>query len=314
MLSNNSRSYDPIAYNNGGVWPFLTGFVAMAEYEYRRPHSAFAHLRQLVDLTFDHALGYHHEILSGDFYRPLDESVPHQLFSSGMVITPLIRGLLGIRADAPNRALRLAPQIPAAWERLRVKNYRVGSSRLTIEIRKTGISNLRFEMTKEDDDPLKLQLKPALPAFARITKLIVDGKSVKLTPAVVSAGNILNYEPVLRRRSTIEIVYKGGIEIDVPQAEVLPGARSASIKVLDVSTPAPNRLALRLEGLAGRSYTVRARGGHILQEVIGGTLKGEERGWKLIEIAFPASTALNDDDLYQTRNLELRLREPGRNR
>ncbi|MBL8208836.1 MAG: amylo-alpha-1,6-glucosidase, partial [Blastocatellia bacterium] len=90
--------------------------------------------------------------------RPLDESVPHQLFSTGMVITPFVRGLLGLRADVAKQTLRFAPQLPAAWDSLKVKNYRIGSSRVTITERRSSISNLRFEIEKNDDAELKLQL------------------------------------------------------------------------------------------------------------------------------------------------------------
>jgi hypothetical protein len=309
MLSNRSPAYDPVAYNNGGVWPFLTGFVATAEYEYRHPHAGYTHLRQLVNLTFDHALGSHHEILSGDYYRPLDESVPHQLFSSGMVITPFVRGLLGLRPDAQNHVLRFAPQLPPAWDRLRVKNYRLGSSKLTFDIRRPAFSNLRFEIAKEDDEPIKLQLAPTLPIFARITRVTVDGKAVKNISNLVAANGIFNYETTLKRRRVIEITFKGGIEIDLPQPPAQPGARTTSLKVLYVTTFGPNRLALILEGLAGRSYTLRVRGGHTVQEAAGGILRNEENGWKPIDVSFPGS---GNNDSYQTRNLELRLKEPGK--
>lgn len=309
MLGNQSPAYDPIAYNNGGVWPFLTGFVACAEYEYRRPHSGVAHLRQLANLGLDHSLGAHPEILSGDFYRPLDESVPHQLFSTGMVVTPFVRGLLGLRADAANRSLRIAPQLPAAWESLRVKNYRIGSSLVTFRIRRPQISNLRFEIEKQDDEQLKLMLAPALPALAKITRVTVDGKLVRFSPAYYGANTVCQFEAMLKRRAIIEISYKDGIEIDAPLPQTQIGDRTSSLKVLDVTTPAPNRMTVKLEGLAGRNYLLRLRGGMSVLSVQGGTLKGENNGWKLIEIAFAAS---DNKESYQSRNLELSLKESGK--
>jgi hypothetical protein len=307
MLGNASRAYNPIAYNNGGVWPFLTGFVACAEYEYRRPHAGFAHLAQLVNLSFDHALGSHHEILSGDFYRPLDESVPHQLFSSGMVVTPFIRGLLGLRPDAARRSLRFAPQIPAAWDSLRVSNYRIGSSRLSFQFKRIGAAGLRYEIEKGDEELLKVQFAPALPAHARVAKLTLDGKTVKLNPCVMSGAETnCTFEMSLRKRSVVEITLKSGLEIDAPRAPLEPGGRTRSLKVLDVSSPGPNRLLLRLEGLAGQRYTLRARGPSAVQDVLYGALRGEEAGWKLIDVVFPASEA------YQRRDIEIRLRDGGK--
>lgn len=309
MLGNQSPAYDPIAYNNGGVWPFLTGFVACAEYEYRRPHSGFAHLRQLANLGLDHSLGAHPEILSGDFYRPLDESVPHQLFSTGMVVTPLVRGLLGLRADAANKTLRIAPQLPAAWEVLRVKNYRLGSSLLSFSLKRTQISTLRFEIEKQDDEQLKLLLAPALPALAKITRVTVDGKPVKFTPAFYGANTVCQLEVSLKRRAMVEISFRDGIEFEPPFEQTQIGDRTASLKVLEVTTPTTNRLAVKLEGLSGRNYLLRVRGVMSILSAQGGVLKGEENGWRLIEIAFPTAEG---NETYQARTLELTLKEPGK--
>lgn len=309
MLASTSPAYDPIAYNNGGVWPFLTGFVACAEYEYRRPHSGFAHLQQLASLGLDHSLGSHPEILSGDFYRPLDESVPHQLFSTGMVITPFVRGLLGLRADAAKQTLRFAPQLPAAWDLLKVKNYRIGPSRVTITARRSSISTFRFEIEKNDDAELKLQLAPALPALAKVTKVTVDGKSVKFTQAFYGANSACQLETTLKRRTVIEITFKDGIEFDVPTPATQLGERTTSLKVLEAATPGTNRLTLKLEGLNGRSYTLRFRGGLSVVSAQGGTIKGDEGGWKWIEVAFPSSA---NNDAYQTRLLELTVKESGK--
>ncbi|MFN0111347.1 MAG: amylo-alpha-1,6-glucosidase [Blastocatellia bacterium] len=309
MLANTSSAYDPVAYNNGGVWPFLTGFVTCAEYEYRRPHSGFAHLRQLANLGLDHSLGYHPEILSGDFYRPLDESVPHQLFSTGMVVTPFVRGLIGLRADAAKQTLRIAPQLPAAWDSLKVKNYRIGSSRVTLSAQRTQISNFRFEIEKADDTELKLMMAPALPALAKVTRVTVDGKSVKFTQAFYGANSACQFEALLKRRITIEIAFNGGIEFDVPTLPTQLGERTTLLKVLEVTTPTTTRLSVKLEGLPGRSYLLRFRGGLSIASAQGGTLKGDDGGWKLIEVAFPAT---GNNHAYQTRSLELTLKESGK--
>ena len=314
MLSSRSPAYDPIAYNNGGVWPFLTGFVAAAEYEYHRSHAGFAHLRQLVQLTFDHALGAHPEILSGEFHRPLDESVPRQLFSAGMVITPFVRGLLGLRIEGAMRTLRLAPQLPAAWDALTVRNLRIGAGRVTVQIRRLGTAGFRYEFEKSDNEPLKLDFQPALPALSRIVKVLQDGKALKLAPnACATSGpdTPCRFETTLQRRTVFEIATKGGIEVDAPTQPTPLGARSTSLRILDASTPGPNRYALRLEGLAGRTYTLRARGGLALLDVLAGTPKGEENGWRLIEVAFPNADP-PDDATYTRRDLELRFKEPGR--
>ena len=283
MLGNRSPAYDPIAYNNGGVWPFLTGFVACAEYEYGHAHSGLAHLRQLVNLTFDHALGSHHEILSGDYYRPLDESVPHQLFSSGMVITPFVRGLLGLRADSPNDKLRLAPQLPAAWDRLAVRNYRFGESRMAIEVSRPSLTSMKLKLSKEDDRPVKLTLAPVLPYLAKVTGVSVDGK-----PALAAT----QVEAILRKQTVVEILWAGGIEVDVPSEPARIGDRTTSLKMLSCEPAGAKRLVMKVEGARGRTYSLRLRGGDRIQSVTGGKLTGEKDGWRIVEIFFPSDAGI----------------------
>lgn len=309
MLTKSSPAYDPIAYNNGGVWPFLTGFVSCAEYEYRRPHSGFAHLQQLASLGSDHSLGVHPEILSGDFYRPLDESVPHQLFSTGMVITPFVRGLFGLRPEAAKQTLRFAPQLPAAWDSLKIKNYRIGSSRITIYARRMQFSNFRFEIEKADDAELKLLMAPALPALSKVTRVAVDGKPVKFTQSFYGVNATCQFEALLKRKTILEITFKDGIEFDVTTPATQLGDRTTSLKVLETSTPTTTQLAIKLEGLAGKTYVLRFRGGLNILSAQGGAIKSDENGWKLIEVTFPASAS---NDQYQTTTLGLTLKEAGK--
>ena len=93
MLATDHSLYDPLHYNMGAVWPFVTGFVAWGHYRYERPWAAFPLVDALARLTFDFARGRHPELLSGAFYRPLDTAVPHQFFATSMFVTPLMRGL-----------------------------------------------------------------------------------------------------------------------------------------------------------------------------------------------------------------------------
>ena len=112
MLSADSDLYDPLQYNMGTVWPFVTGFASWAQYRYRRPWAGFHLMDAIKQMTFDWSLGRHGELFSGTFYQPLDQTVPHQFFATSMLVTPLLRGVFGWEPDAPNGRARLAPQLP----------------------------------------------------------------------------------------------------------------------------------------------------------------------------------------------------------
>ncbi|HEX4945625.1 MAG TPA: GH116 family glycosyl hydrolase [Blastocatellia bacterium] len=299
MLGASSAAYSPIAYNNGGVWPFLTGFVALGEYQYQRSHSGFAHLQQVANLAFDFALGYRPEILSGDYYRPLDESVPHQFFSVGMTITPFVRGLLGLRASEKN--LCFAPQMPAAWDKLKVRNILVGRSRLTIEAERFN-GSVRYVLSKDSAAPLSLQLAPSLPLLAKPLRVTVDNKPVQFKIAAENAAPICSFVATLQAKTIIEISYTNDVELDVPFLAPQIGERTTSLKVLDITAPASNKLTVKVEGLARQSYNLRWRGGAIMTKLSGATAKGEKDGWKLLEVTMPAGEG------WQTKTIELEFK------
>jgi hypothetical protein len=299
MLSRRSRAYDPIAYNNGGVWPFLTGFVSLAEYRYDRPHSAFAHWRQLAVQTFDFALGSHPEILSGEFYRPLDESVPHQLFSSGMVITPFVRGLLGIIADAPKQRLQLTPKIPARWDAMRFENLRIGKTRVGMAYARRDYQHQRYEFTLDGGESLIIDFAPSLPQNARVINLTIDG-----TPSKCSAPSPnCRIEVRLHSKTVVEVTLAGGIEIDVPTTATQIGERSSALKLVEIRNREGGAVEIQTEGRPGMSYRIRCRADKLIRVVSGGEIDNEDSGWKVITVKIPAGST--DDYIGHQLTLQL---------
>ncbi len=137
-ISPQTPFYDPISYHQGSIWPLFTGWVSLAEYRAGRPLSGYAHLMQNANLTWAQDLGSVTELLSGEFFEPLGRSSSHQMWSSAMVVTPLLRGLFGLDWDAPNHTLRLTPHLPAHWDRARLRNVPLGSSNVTLDYQRRG--------------------------------------------------------------------------------------------------------------------------------------------------------------------------------
>jgi hypothetical protein len=132
-VSDRTPFYDPISYHQGSVWPLFTGWVSLAEYRAGRPLSGYAHLMQNADLTWAQDAGAVTELLSGEFFQPLGRSSSHQIWSSAMVLTPAIRGLFGVECDALNHVLRLAPNLPATWDRATLRNVPLGDARIDLD-------------------------------------------------------------------------------------------------------------------------------------------------------------------------------------
>ncbi|OYV65100.1 MAG: hypothetical protein B7Z72_12535, partial [Gemmatimonadetes bacterium 21-71-4] len=131
-LASESPLYDPLHYNNGTVWPFVTGFLSLAEYRYHNPYAGRAQL-DAIGRTFDvWGLGRNPEVFSGASFEPLETAVPQQFFSTAMFLTTLLRGAYGLDADAPHGALSLAPHLfdrPAIYA---VNGVRIGAAKLDV--------------------------------------------------------------------------------------------------------------------------------------------------------------------------------------
>ena len=249
-LSATSALFDPLHYNNGAVWPFVTGFVSLAEYNYHNASAGFLALEAIARTGFDQSLGRNPELFSGRLYKPLDTAVPQQFFATSMVLTPLIRGLLGIDVDVPRRRMTIAPHLPPDWDSVAVDNVPVGASRVSFVVRQRRETiTLSLRRSGEDRAPLEVEFSPALPLGAQ-----VSGTGV----ATHTAGDVhASVRASLQDAAELSVNYRGGWCIVPPAMPPAIGARSAAPRVLSERLATDGAYVVALEGLAGQSYTFR---------------------------------------------------------
>jgi glycogen debranching enzyme len=133
-ISEKTPFYDPISYHQGSVWPLFTGWVSLAEYRAGRPMAGYASLMQNLNLTWAQDLGSVTELLSGAFFQPLGRSSSHQLWSSAMIVSPMLKGLFGLNWDATRNQIAVSPHLPADWDRAKVSNVQVGDVAVDLEM------------------------------------------------------------------------------------------------------------------------------------------------------------------------------------
>lgn len=258
MLSSDSDLYDPLQYNSGTVWPFVTGFVSLGQYRYGRPWAGFLLIDAVKQLTFHWSLGRHPELLSGAYYAPLDETVPHQFFASSMLPTPLIRGLLGWEPDAPRGAASLAPRLPADWNRLGVSNLQVGSTRVDVSVERAP-GRIRA-ILRSEGPAVRLTYVAALPPGSRSHLARLDGqvvsRAVEQGPREIILRLPVELEGTERR---LEIEWQGGLEVAPSRVDLQPGQESSGLRIVDFGLEDED-WRLTLEGNAGASYRVRLIG------------------------------------------------------
>jgi glycogen debranching enzyme len=294
LISSRSELYDPLSYHYGSVWPLFTGWASVGAYRYGRPHVGYQALMANALLTFQGALGYVTELLSGDLNAPFGRSSHHQVWSEAMVVSPLLRGLLGIEASEGGRSLTFAPQLPADWDRVTVRNVPAGDSRVDLSlVREPGVVTIvvdRRESTPStpasssrsaNGGAVTLTLAPAFPLDARVRSVTVDGREARFeierrgdvqraTVTLPPAGAPSRGAAVSSASGPVRVVftYDEGTEVYVPIDPPERGAASEGLRILR-SRADGGTLGLTLEGLAGRTYALGVRSPRSVGEVPG---------------------------------------------
>ena len=307
LISSQSELYDPLSYHYGSVWPLFTGWASMGAYRYGRPHVGYQALMANALLTFQGALGYVTELLSGDRNAPFGRSSHHQVWSEAMVLSPMIRGLLGLEVSDGGRALTFAPQLPADWDRVAVRNVSAGGARLAFNVaRAPGRLSIDIEAAPASPGALfaespTVMLSPAFPLDARMRSVAVDGRD---TPFRMESRGDVQHATVSVPRTALSpltapgtqpgaasarsigarVVFSYDEGTDVSAAVEIParGATNEGLRILRSHADA-GALHLTLEGVAGRTYAVSVRTPRAL---------GDAPGVTVVAAAAPGSASL----------------------
>lgn len=300
LLSNRSELYDPLSYHYGSVWPLFTGWAAVGAYQHGRPHVGYQALMANALLTYSGALGYVTELLSGDFNAAFGRSSHHQIWSEAMVITPVVRGLLGVSLSRAGTSLEFAPQLPADWDRASLVNVAAGASRYDLKLeRNRGLMTISAERQADarstpGSSPAPLQelvVSPAFPLDAVVQAVTVDGRAGRFE--IIRRGDVQHARVVVPSPGAVVRVvfqYSDGSDVYVAPVAPAPGAQNSGLRVLR-STAAGGRLRLLLEGRGGQRYSLFVRTPHRVGAAAGVSVKGQRGTDVEIEVAFDGAEA-----------------------
>jgi len=255
IISSQAKVYDGSGYHFGAVWPLFTGWASVGEYRYHRALSAYSNLRANALLATDGALGHFTEVLSGDYYQSFATSSPHQIWSSAMVVSPILRGMLGLAADAEKHQVIFAPHVPADWTSFAIRNVRVGGVGVEFEYRKTADS-LVLETKRTGSGEFWVEFSPALSKRTEVVSVQMNGRALpfKLQPSTSDQHLSVRF-PVSNGPNTLVVRVRD--DFGLALANELPplGSASRGLRVVHESWNASqDELTLDLSGLAGKDY------------------------------------------------------------
>jgi glycogen debranching enzyme len=301
IISRKSSVYDGSGYHYGAVWPLFTGWASVGEYRYHREFPAYFNLRSNALLGFDGALGHFSEVLSGDYYESFATSSPHQIWSAAMVVSPILRGMLGLETDAEKHQITLAPHIPANWTSFAIHKVRVGGVGLDFQYRKT-LEAVTLEVTRSGSGDCWLEYSPAFSLRTRIVDVRLNGKPVAFKMEANAKDQHLEVRVPLHEPTTLVIHMQDDFGLSLSNQLPNLGSMSSELRVLDESWDAAKTLLrLNVSGRPGRRYQLEVWNSSAISAVEGGVVTKTGK----LQIEIPKG----EPDLYLPQNVVIHFRQ-----
>ena len=290
IISSRNPLYNPDGYHYGSVWPLFTGWAAVGEYRYHHVQSAYANLRSNALLALDGELGHVTEVLSGDSYQALSTSSPHQIWSAAMVVSPLLRGLLGLEADATTHQLRFAPHIPADWSSFDVHNVKVAEDTIDLSYKRTE-DGITLEMRRTGSGDCTMEFSPAVSLRADSIGAEINGHRVAVHMERNREDQHLSLRfPINAGLSTLHIHLRNDFGYSMSSTLPALGERSQGLRVVSETWgPRNETLTLDVAGIPGKQYDFILRDSNQIATVEGAKLITENDGEKAMRVLVPGT-------------------------
>jgi hypothetical protein len=271
-ISNKSRHFQPLSYNYGAVWPFITSWVNAALYAHHMPLQGFSLLKATSAHTFNRALGGITEVISGSLNTSPQESVAFQGFSSAGVVLPLVKGLLGLDGNALEKNVVFAPQFPADWKHVSVDKFKVGQATFFFDAQKNKEA-LIVHVRSDNAEQYSLKFAPTLATGTHIRSVTLDGQPIpfesKTFSQVIQPVSIL---PLKEKLHKIEVMFSPTVELLPVITKSQLGDPNKGLKIIHVERE-DTKIRIHMEGLAGHTYTLLLRNSEFVSDVTGAELK-----------------------------------------
>jgi hypothetical protein len=288
IISSQSRHYGPAGYHFGSVWPLFTGWASVGEYRYHRAAAGYANLQANALLALEGPLGHVTEVLSGATHTELPTSSPHQIWSAAMVVSPLLRGLLGLEQNASANRLVLAPHLPATWDWFEIRQLRVGGAMVEIALRRSE-DEILLQIDRRGPGPLEFQFSPAVSPRAEVLSTEVNDRPVPFKRERNSQDQHLVVSfPLSGGPTTLRVRLRNDFALHVPADLPSLGASSRNLKLLSQAWNATyDSLEVEVSGRSGSRYRLPLRGAEAISRVEGTERVTTEAGQEELWITFP---------------------------
>jgi hypothetical protein len=221
-----------------------------------------------------------------------------------MIVSPLLRGLFGLEANAVTGEIVFAPHVPADWQTFTIGNLRVGTTSLELRYHKDA-NEMKLEMTRTGSGECTLNFSPATSLRANVKSITLNGRAIpyRLEPSDADQHISVRFE-VPAGKSTLRLKIDDDFEVGVESRLPPPGSASAGVRVVSESwTPDLDRFSLDVAGNSGNTYEFGLSNASQILSIQGAELDMADRNKPKLLVRFPAG-----QEGYVERQVSLQLR------
>lgn len=257
MVGYDSPYYAIGGYSYGNVWPFHTGYAALAEYKAGLLSQGFRHAYGSLRLYSLWDYGHIAEVIQGDRLA-FTGICPHQGWSSGTNLLPLYGGMLGLEADALQKKLVVSPAFPADWSYAKVKNISVANGRVHLNYNRTD-EGYTYVISKEGKEHIQIDFSARLPLATQVKKVEINGHPVaytltnELQCVRINVGKLPNPKDTL----TLTVYTEGGVAVLQNLSPLATDMPDDGLKIeMEQYDTVNHTYTLQLAGRSGKLYDV----------------------------------------------------------
>jgi hypothetical protein len=225
-----------------------------------------------------------------------------------MVVSPLLRGMLGLSSDASTHTLTFAPHAPADWTQFSIENLRVGSNTLLLNYKKeeelvggkiSGGIVLEAGRTGGSEE-CTIEFSPAISPLAKVQKVDLNFKPIDFrVEANGEDQHVVVRFPIKSGKYLLRIWITNDFGFSTDSTLPPLGGASQGLRILSETwSPARDQLTMEVSGAAGGEYELKLWDAGLIRKVEGAE-RGERPGWQTLWVRFPQS----DSERYQHKKV-----------
>ena len=206
-----------------------------------------------------------------------------------MVVSPLLRGLLGLESDSTSHELYFAPHMPAEWKSFEVRNIHVAGAILDLKYNRNQ-DGITLEVRRTGSDDCAIEFSPAFSPRAEIASAEINGRPVSLRVERNREDQHATVRfPIYSGPATLHIRLRNDFAYDISSNLPPLGERSQGLRVISESwDPKDQSLTLNISGIPGKQYDLVLWNSSQIASVEGSKLIKDENGWR-VRIELPGT-------------------------